>query len=91
MNVVRTLIFTGLMAGLAVAAHSDPHWTASIGTGHATANTASAPKPSASTPTTRKAAPHWSAEIGTGRAAADSAAAPPIESPTMANATACAP
>jgi hypothetical protein len=55
MNVLRTFLVTGLLTGVAVAAHSGPHWTASIGTGHATASTSAATKPIATKPLARQA------------------------------------
>ena len=71
MNTRRIAFLAALLsASSAYADAAAPHWTAAIGTGHASASTSSSASTTALTNTTGVAtSPHWSAFIGTGRAA----------------------
>jgi hypothetical protein len=69
MNTLRVAFVAALLS--ASSAHADPalHWTAAIGTGHASESTSTSASTAATTRTTAIAsAPHWSAFIGTGYA-----------------------
>ena len=69
MNTLRIGFVAALLSASSAYADVAPHWTAAIGTGHASESTSNSALTAVSTNTTRVAiSPHWSAFIGTGRA-----------------------
>ena len=70
MSPLRVAFMAALLSASSAYADAAPHWTAAIGTGHASASTSNDASAAPSTNTTGVAtALHWSAFIGTGRAA----------------------
>ena len=70
MKPLRAAFLVSLLSASSAYADAAPHWTAAIGTGHASESTSNNAPAAASTNTTDVAtALHWSALIGTGRAA----------------------
>lgn len=70
MNPLRVAFIATLLSASSAYADAAPHWTAAIGTGHASESTSKNASAAPSTNTTGVAtALHWSAFIGTGRAA----------------------
>jgi len=69
MNTLRIAFVAALLSASSAHADSAPHWTAAIGTGHASESTSARGSTGVSTSTTGLAtSAHWSAFIGTGGA-----------------------
>ena len=70
MNTLRVAFVAALLSAPSVHAAA-PHWTAAIGTGHASESTSNSASTVASTNATGVVtSPHWSAFVGTGHATA---------------------
>jgi hypothetical protein len=70
MNPLRVALIAALLSASTAYADAAPHWTAAIGTGHASESTSKNASAAPSTNTTSFAtALHWNAFIGTGHAA----------------------
>jgi hypothetical protein len=68
MNTLRIAFVATLLSASSVYADTAPHWSAAIGTRHASSSSSSITSPVASTNTAGfNSSPHWSAFIGTGR------------------------
>ena len=69
MITLRIAFVAALLSTSSAYADGAPHWTAAIGTGHASESTSTRAATVGATNTTGVAtSPHWSAAIGTGRA-----------------------
>jgi hypothetical protein len=72
MNPLRIAFMAALLSASSAYADTAPHWTAAIGTGHASESTSHKASAAPSRNTTGvTTVPHWSAFIGTGRAEAN--------------------
>ena len=65
MNTLRISVIAALLSASSAYAGAEPHWTAAIGSGHASSSTSQRiQSPSSGVPS----AAHWTASIGTGHA-----------------------